>query len=144
MSELILYDNKYNLDTYETLFIQNFKDTHDLSKSLKLVTKAQKEKINASLRGGRSDLAKCFKEFIEEAPVHPSANKVVILDHLVWIMEQAKKDEDTQGVLRAITEINKMIKGNLASTNDKRVVEQKLIGFVDLTVKPDEPLIIDV
>ena len=100
MSDLILYDDKYNLKPYETLFMQSFKDSHNLSDSLKMVTKAQKKLINASLRGGKSDLAKCFREFIEEAPVHPEANKVVILDHLIWIMKQAKKDEDTAGVLR--------------------------------------------
>ena len=135
MSNLILYDDKYELKSYEHLFLQSFKDTHNLSKSLKLLTKTQANKVNAALRTGKSDLAKAFKEFVEDAPVHPEANKVVILDNLIWIMNQAKEDKDTQGVLRAITEINKMIKGNLVSSTEKKVVEKQLVGIIDLTKK---------
>jgi len=144
MEDLILYDNKYNLNSYETLFIQNFKDTHSLDKSLKLLTKTQRERVNATLRAGKSDLAKCFKEFIEEAPIHPEANRVAILDDLIWIKNQAREDKDTQGVLRAITEINKMIKGNLASTSEKTTIQQRLIGVIDLTKKEDETKFIEV
>ena len=118
--ELVMYDGKYELKSYETLFIQSFKDTHNLSKSLKLLTNSQQDKVNASLRTGKSDLAKAFKEFVEEAPIHPEANKVVILDSLVWIMNQAKEDKDTNGVLRAITEINKMIKDEQQKVSDIR------------------------
>lgn len=147
MTDLMLYDSKYNLENYEVLFIEGFKDTHSLSKSLKLLTKTQQGKVNAALRGGKKDVARVFKEFIEDAPIHPEANKVVILDNLIWIMNQAKKDKDTQGVLRAITEINKMIKGNLATSADKTIVEKHLVGIIDLT-KSEEPsqetIIIDV
>ncbi len=52
-------------------------------------------------------------------------------------MNQAKKDEDTHGVLRAIMEINKMIKGNLATSTDRKVIETKLIGVIDLTKKEE-------
>ena len=136
--ELVLYDDKYSLQNYEALFMQNFKDTHSLSKSLKLLNKNQQDRVNASLRTGKSDLSKAFKEFIEEAPIHPEANKVVILDNLVWIMHQAKKDEDTQGVLRAITEINKMIKGNLVSSTEKQVIQKQIVGIIDLTKKLED------
>lgn len=144
MSNLILYDDKYELDSYEALFMQSFKDTHSLTKSLKLLTKTQAERINAQLRTGKSNLARCFKEFVEDAPVHPEANKVVILDNLIWIMNQAKKDEDTQGVLRAITEINKMIKGNLATNGDKATIEKHFVGLIDLSKKEEEQKTIDV
>lgn len=137
MSDIVLYDNKYDLEPYEVLFIESFKDTHSLNKSMKHLTKTQKSKVNATLRGGTRDLAVVFKDFIEEAPIHPEANKVVILDNLVWIMKQAKEDKDTQGVLRAITEINKMIKGNLASSTDKTIVEKHLVGIIDLTKKDE-------
>jgi len=143
-NELVLYDNKYSLKNYEALFIQNFKDTHNLDKSLKLLTKSQKEKVNASLRTGNSDLAKVFKEFIEEAPTHPEANKVVILDNLVWIMHQAKEDKDTNGVLRAITEINKMIKGNLVSSTEKKVIERQIVGVIDMTKKDNNQETMDI
>ena len=60
-------------------------------------------------------------------------------------MNQAKIDQDTQGVLRAITEINKMIKGNLVSSTEKKVVERQIIGIIDLTKsQEEEPLVIDV
>lgn len=131
--ELVVYDGKYNLKHYETLFIQHFKETHNLKESLSLLNKNQASRVNATLRTGKSDLAKAFKDFVEEAPVHPEANKVVILDNLIWIMNQAKIDEDTQGVLKAITEINKMIKGNLAASTDKKVVEKHIVGVIDLT-----------
>ena len=135
---LTLYDSKWNLESYETLFMQHFKDTHNLSKSLKTLTKTQQARVNATLRTGKSNLAKCFKEFVEDAPIHPEANKVVILDNLIWIMNQAKEDKDTQGVLRAITEINKMIKGNLVSSNDKKVIEKQIVGVIDLTKRMEE------
>lgn len=143
--ELILYDEKYNLKHYETLFIQNFKDTHSLKDSLRLLNKKQQERVNATLRTGKSDLAKAFREFVETAPTHPEANKVVILDNLIWIMNQSKKDEDTQGVLKAITEINKMIKGNLVNSSDKKTVEKHIVGVIDLS-KPEqiESKVIDV
>ena len=143
-SELILYDEKYNLNSYETLFMQHFKDTHSLNKSLKLLNKSQQEKVNSALRTGKSDLALAFKEFIESAPTHPEANKVVILDNLVWIMNQAKEDKDTNGVLRAISEINKMIKGNLVSSNEKQVIQKQLVGIIDLTRKDKDNDTIDV
>lgn len=142
---LTLYDNKYKLETYETVFIQNFKDTHSIEKSLKLVTDKQADRINAALRTGKTALALAFKDFVESDPVHPEANKIVILDNLIWIMNQAKEDKDTQGVLRAITEINKMIKGNLVSSKESRVIEKHMIGIIDLTKpKEDEPKTIDI
>jgi hypothetical protein len=141
MSNLILYDDKYNLESYEALFMQSFKDTHNLTKSLKLLTARQQERINAGLRTGKSDLALAFKEFVEDAPVHPEANKVVILDNLIWIMNQAKKDEDTQGVLRAITEINKMIKGNLVNSTEKKIIERQIVGIIDLSKKTEQETI---
>jgi len=144
MSELILYDEKYELEPYEALFLQSFKDTHSLTTSLKLLTTRQQGRVNAKLRTGKSELSKAFKDFVETAPIHPEANKVVILDNLIWIMNQAKKDEDTQGVLRAITEINKMIKGNLVSTNDKTTVEKHFVGLIDLSKKEEEQKTIDV
>jgi hypothetical protein len=135
---LVTYDNKYKLESYEALFIQSFKDTHSLSKSLRLLTSNQQDRVNATLRTGKSDLALAFKEFVEEAPVHPEANKVVILDNLVWIMHQAKEDKDTNGVLRAITEINKMIKGNLVSSTEKQIIQKQIVGIIDLTKKSDD------
>ena len=140
MNELVLYDDKYNLKPYELVFIQNFKDTHNLDKSLKLLTKAQTNSVNASLRTGKSDLALCFKGFIESAPSHPEANKVVILDNLIWVMNQSKKDLDTNGVIRAIAEINKMIKGNLVNQSDKMVVEKQIIGIIDLSKREEETI----
>lgn len=143
MNELVLYDDKYNLKPYELVFIQNFKDTHNLDKSLKLLTKAQGNNVNASLRTGKSDLAKCFRDFIESAPSHPEANKVVILDNLIWVMNQSKKDLDTNGVIRAIAEINKMIKGNLVNLSDKKVVEKQIIGIIDLSKREEETIDIE-
>ena len=144
MSDLILYDEKYRLESYEALFMESFKDTHNLNKSLKLLTKHQQDRVNAALRTGKKDIALAFKEFVEEAPTHPEANKVVILDNLIWIMNQAKKDEDTQGVLRAITEINKMIKGNLVNSTEKKIIERQIVGVIDLSKKEDEQETIDV
>jgi hypothetical protein len=145
-NDLVKYGESYALSSYEVLFIQSFKDTHSISKSLKLLTKTQQERVNASLRTGKSDLSKAFKSFVEEAPIHPEANKVVILDNLIWIMNQAKEDQDTQGVLRAISEINKMIKGNLVSSNESKVIEKHFVGVIDLTKKEEkkEPITIDV
>ena len=134
-NNLTLYKEKYYLKDYELLFMTNFEDTHSLSKSLDLLTKYQKGKVNASLRGGKNDLAKCFKDFVSEAPIHPEANKVVILDNLVWVMNQSKQDLDTQGVIRAISEINKMIKGNLVSTKETKIIEKQFVGLIDLTNK---------
>jgi hypothetical protein len=146
MSDLTLYDDKYKLESYEALFMQYFKETHSLEKSLNKLTKRQQERVNSTLRTGKSDLAKCFKEFVEDAPVHPEANKVVILDNLIWIMNQAKEDKDTQGVLKAISEINKMIKGNLVASTDKKVIEKQLIGVIDLSRRnePEEPRTIEI
>jgi len=140
-NDLVVYDNKYKLKSYEALFMQSFKDTHSLKGSLDLLTKRQQDRVNASLRTGKSDLSKSFKEFIEQAPIHPEANKVVILDNLVWIMNQAKIDQDTQGVLRAITEINKMIKGNLVSSTEKKVIERQIVGIIDLTRSKEQQYI---
>ena len=142
--DLIRYDEDFSLENYQVLFMQTFKETHSLTNALKVVTKTQSKKIKATLRAGDSDLAKAYKRFVEDAPIHPEANKVVILDNLIWLMNQAKKDEDTQGVLRAITEINKMIKGNLTSSKDTKTIETKLIGIIDLTKKNDEPIVIDI
>jgi len=137
---LILYDNKYELESYETVFMQNFKDTHSIEKSLKLVTEKQAYRINATLRTGKTALALAFKDFVESDPIHPEANKIVILDNLIWIMNQAKEDKDTQGVLRAITEINKMIKGNLVSSKESKVIERHMIGIIDMTKPKDEDI----
>lgn len=141
---LTLYDNKYELESYEVVFIQNFKDTHSIEKSLKLVTEKQAKRINATLRTGKTALALAFKAFVESDPVHPEANKIVILDNLIWIMNQAKAESDTQGVLRAITEINKMIKGNLTTSKESRVIEKHMIGIIDLTKPSKEPNTIDI
>jgi hypothetical protein len=136
-SNLITYEDKYKLESYEALFIQHFKETHSLQSSLSLLTANQQNKVNASLRTGKSDLAKVFREFVETAPVHPEANKVVILDNLIWIMNQSKEDKDTNGVLRAINEINKMIKGNLVSSTETKVIKQQILGVIDLS-KPKQ------
>ena len=141
---LTLYDNKYELESYEVVFIQNFKDTHSMKKSLSKVTELQAKRINATLRTGKSALALAFKDFVESDPVHPEANKIVILDNLIWIMNQAKSENDTQGVLRAITEINKMIKGNLTSSKESKVIEKHMIGVIDLTKTNEEPKTIDI
>tara|TARA_R110000822_G_scaffold91697_1_gene211256 strand:+ start:549 stop:989 length:441 start_codon:yes stop_codon:yes gene_type:complete len=141
---LTLYDKKYELESYEVVFIQNFKDTHSLKKSLEAVTELQAKRINATLRTGKSALALAFKDFVESDPVHPEANKIVILDNLIWIMNQAKEENDTQGVLRAITEINKMIKGNLTTSKESRVIEKHMIGIIDLTKPDKEPKTIDI
>ena len=141
-----LYNGKYDLESYEILFMDSFEHTHSLDESLGLLTKRQKERIKGALRQGKLPISKCYKEFIRTAPIHPEANKVVILDNLVWIMHQAKEDKDTGGVLRAISEINKMIKGNLVNSTEKTIVQQKLIGVIDLTNqnKEEEPIMIDV
>ena len=141
---LTLYDNQYELESYEVVFMQNFKDTHSMKKSLLMVTELQAKRINATLRTGKSALALAFKDFVESDPVHPEANKIVILDNLIWIMNQAKAENDTQGVLRAITEINKMIKGNLTSSKESRVIEKHMIGIIDLTKTENEPKTIDI
>lgn len=135
---LVLYDEKYRLESYEALFMQSFKDTHNLENSLKLLTKNQQDRVNASLRTGKSDLSKAFRDFIEEAPIHPEVNKVAILDNLVWVMNQAKLDKDTNGVIRAIAEINKMIKGNLVTTTEKQVIQKQIVGIIDLTKKSSD------
>jgi hypothetical protein len=142
--DLTLYDEKHKLETYEILFMQTFKDTHSMEGSLKVVTDLQSLRIQGTLRTGKSALALAFKDFVESDPVHPEANKIVILDNLVWIMKQAKNENDTQGVLRAITEINKMIKGNLSASKESRVIEKHMIGIVDLTKPRDEPKTIDI
>lgn len=142
--DVTIYDNRYHLESYEIVFIQSFKDHHNLHKAKSSLTPRQRERIDASLRTGKSDLYKAFSEFVEGAPIHPEANKVVILDNLIWVMNQAKEDQDTNGVIKAIAEINKMIKGNLVSNTEKTVVKQQLVGIIDLTKKEDEPITIDV
>ena len=144
MSDKILYDGKYRLESYEIVFLEMFRDTHSLDKALKQLTQPQRTRVNGTLRTGKSDLAKAFKSFIEQAPLHPSVNKVVILDTLVWVMNQAKADEDTQGVIRAIAEINKMIKGNLVNSVEKTVIEKQFVGLIDLSKKPDDDSMIDI
>ena len=141
---IILYDEKYELEEFEAQFMNRFRETHSLSEAMSLLHNKEKVLIKSRLRDGKSELGNAFKEFVENAPVHPEANKVVILDNLVWIMNQAKIDQDTQGVLRAITEINKMIKGNLVSTNDKTTVEKHFVGLIDLSKKEEEQKTIDV
>lgn len=141
---LVMYDDKYELESYEALFMESFRSTHNIKDSLKLLTERQQQRVNGSLRAGKSDLAKAFKAFVEEAPIHPEANKVVILDNLIWIMNQAKIDQDTQGVLRAITEINKMIKGNLVTSTEQKVIKTQIVGIIDLSKKEDEVKTIDV
>jgi len=146
-SELVLYEEKYALEKYELLFMQNFTMTHSLSESLKLLTDRQKERVSGSLRAGKSNLALAYKSFIESAPIHPEANRAVILDNLVWAMNQSREDNDTGGMIKAISEINKMIKGNLVASADKKIIQTKFIGLIDLTKKnilEDEETIIDV
>ena len=143
MKSNLVKHGEFMLENYEVLFIDAFKEKHSLTEALSILTNRQQERVKGALRAGRSDLALAYKDFVNNAPIHPEANKVVILDNLVWLMNRAKKEEDTQGVLRAITEINKMIKGNLASTSEKKVIETKLIGIIDMT-KREETKFIDV
>jgi hypothetical protein len=144
MNEVILYDDKWKLKDYELLFLQSFKDTHNLASSLALLQDNEKRNVKAGLKNGRTDLGKAFKEFVEDAPIHPEANKVVILDNLIWVMNQAKIDQDTNGVIRAISEINKMIKGNLTVSQENKIVKQTLIGIVDFTKKEVDDNTLDV
>ena len=146
--ELVLWgkEKKYALKDYEAEFMDMFSATHDLDGSYKALELNHRAAIKAKIRRGTSDLSKAFEEFITKAPAHPKANKVVILDTLVWAMEKSKKEEDTQGVIRAIQEINKMIKGNLVTSQENAISKTKLIGVIDLSQpkKEDEPVTIDV
>jgi len=145
-NEIVLYENNYGLESYELLFMHYFTTSHSLDSSLELLTDRQKERVSGSLRAGKSNLAKAYREFIETAPIHPEANKTVILDNLIWAMNQSKDELDTGGVIKAIAEINKMIKGNLVASTDKKIIETKLIGIIDLTKKDieDDTVVIDV
>ena len=145
MTDIVLYDDKFELKPYEATFMDAFKSTHSLGTALSEVTNQEATQIQKDLRNGKSDIGLAFKEFVEDAPIHPEANKVVILDNLIWVMNQAKIDEDTNGVIRAIAEINKMIKGNLTATQEKKVTQTHLVALVDMTKKKDEePITIEV
>lgn len=145
MTDIVLYDDKFELKPYEATFMDAFKSTHSLGTALGEVTNQEAVQIQKDLRNGKSDIGLAFKEFVEDAPIHPEANKVVILDNLIWVMNQAKIDEDTNGVIRAIAEINKMIKGNLTATQEKKVTQTHLVALVDMTKKKDdEPITIEV
>lgn len=144
---LVLWgDKNIALKDYEAAFMDEFTRTHNLDRAYRSLPENNRRAVKAKIKRGTSDLAKAFKDFIENAPVHPRANRVAVLDTLVWAMEKAKEQDDTQGVIRAIQEINKMIKGNLVNSQTKEIKETKIIGVIDLS-KPEqveEEIVIDV
>jgi len=139
---------EYKLNEFESEFMEYFSRTHDFEGALKTVPSRQRTLIKGKIkRGGSSELFKAWNDFVTEAPAHPKANKVAILDTLIWCMEKSKEHEDTAGVIKAVTEINKMIKGNLVANEEKTINKTSILGIIDLT-KPkdgnDEPITIDV
>ncbi len=142
--DLILYDDE-SLEDFEVQFMDAFKRSHSLKDANELLSTKERRFVRERLRDGTSNLGKVYARFVNSAPVHPEANKVVILDNLIWVMNQAKIDQDTNGVIRAISEINKMIKGNLTTSQENKVQKTTLVALVDMT-KPneDEPLTIGI
>jgi len=143
--DLILYDEE-SLDEFEITFMDMFKNTHSLSGGMELLNTKEKKLVKQRLRDGTSNLGKVYAKFVNSAPVHPEANKVVILDNLIWVMNQAKIDQDTNGVIRAISEINKMIKGNLTTSQETKINKTTLVALVDMTKKSsdEEPITIEI
>ena len=145
MTDIVLYDDQFELSAAEVTFMDSFKASHSLGTALGSISNEEATEVQAALRDGKSDVGLAYKEFVENAPVHPEANKVVILDNLIWVMNQAKIDEDTNGVIRAIAEINKMIKGNLTASQEKKVTQTHLVALIDMTKKKDdEPITIEI
>jgi len=126
------------LKSYELEFLDAFKATHDMEESLALLKEEDAIEVSNSLKRGRDDLYKAFNDFIKEAPTHPKANKVSIINALVKALEISVKDQDTAGIVRCTQELNKMTKGNLVANEEKKIISQTLIGLIDLTKKPDE------
>lgn len=124
---------KYKLKDFEKAFLDSFKATHDLDIALGHIVPEEQELVNNSLNSGRGNIYKAFRAFINEAPTHPRANKVAIVNALVKALAIAVKDEDTNGIVRITSELNKMTKGNLVINSDKKVVTQTLVGIIDLS-----------
>jgi len=140
-----IFKKKYKMLDFEYHFMIKFESTHSFVKALSFLSEDEQLLVRDKLGRGNSNLAKAYNEFILSAPIHPEANKVTILDDLIWIKNQSREDKDTMGVIRAIQEINKMIKGNLVSTKDAKVSATELIALYDLTPKKalPEPKVID-
>ena len=137
----IIYDDEFMLTSTQIAFMDKFKATHNFKISIaSLDSKAAQESVKQSLKMGNNDLYKCYNKYIDSSPLHPEVNKVVILNDLIRLKDMAFEDGDTALLMKVIPEINKMIKGNLASTTEKRSSGNKLIGVIDLTRREDKML----
>lgn len=134
------------LKSFELEFLDAFKATHDLEESLGILKEEDRISVDNSLKRGRDELYEAFSQFIKEAPTHPRANKVSIINALVKALDISIADQDTAGIVRCTQELNKMTKGNLVANEEKKIITQTLIGMIDLTKAPqiEEGTIIDV
>ena len=134
-----VYKKKYRLVDYEYKFIEQFEKSHSFQKALNVLDEDEQILVRDALGSGRTNLSKAYNEFVLTAPIHPEANKVTILDDLIWVKNQSRNDKDTMGVIRAVQEINKMIQGNLVTPKENTAKAVQLIGLYDLSKKTELP-----
>jgi len=136
---------KYRLTPNQQIFMESFKETHDYKFSLAQVPASARQGVRASLLNGVSDLSKAYKEFVENAPLNPRANKASVLQMYFDLYDKAYASDDVALMAKILPEINKMVKGNLANQVKETKTETKLIGMmIDLTQKDNEPKTIDI
>ena len=122
----------YDLEEFEEAFLRVFKGTHRFEAALMAVTSEEALIIQERLNKGDTDLGKAFNEFVKSAPTHPRVNRLSIIQALYEALEISISDQDTAGIVRCSQEINKMIDGNLASSQ-KTSKSPTLVGLIDLS-----------
>ena len=130
----------YDLSKNQQLFLDTFKNTHDYERALKSIPKESRRAIESSLKKGHTNLAKAYNDFIKSAPLHPAINKVSIQNMYMELYDMAMIDGDTGLAAKMLGELNKMVKGNLATTTTEIIKETKIIGVIDMTIPAHQQL----
>ena len=117
----------------QALFLDTFKSTHDYNKSLLVVPRSSRQSVKRALNSGMGKLYLEFQNFISSNAAPPEASKVVQLNRLIHAQNLAMQEGDTMMVLKMAQEINKMTKGNLASTTVETKTTNTFVAVYDLT-----------
>jgi hypothetical protein len=127
-------DEEYKGLTHaQQLFLDTFKATHDYKKALATVPRSARQSVSRSLHGGSGKLYELYQKFINSNPLPPEATKTVQLNRLLHAQQLALDENDTMMVLKMAQEINKMVKGNLASTTVETKTTNTFVAVYDLT-----------
>ena len=124
-------------------FLEAYRDNLDVMESARIAG-LDTRNIHRSLRSN-TPFAKMFRRLVDEIDKDPRFNKLGSLSMLLDLKNRAQEAKNQELELKIIQEINKMIKGNIAS--NRKIVENRnfqITGKIDLSKPIDEPDVLDV